>query len=1647
MSQQQQPEHSTNAPHFNLVRRLWRMVENLVFVLVLLLIGFYFVLQSPVVQNWIIQKVTAYLSEELKTEVRIENVRIEFFDNLVLDHFYVADRNGDTLLYAGKLVAGLNSNFFALLDNKAEFNEISLHHARFNIKRGEGQAESNLQFIIDYFRTDTPEPKQAPRPFNIKVQKLELIDVEFLSYDVVRGQKMFFNLPSGLIRVNELDLVSGIVDLQSVNLSGLLIDMESFPSKPLSAKNERPPARAINLELDTTVAEHQPLLFTIADFDLSDSRFEMDKFRPGDETTLSSTEVMNFDHLLADKISIKASGIAFNSDLAFTGVLQHLAIREKCGFEITHAKADRVVVNDTITALYGSLIQTPRSSIGDSIVLHYGSYGDYLRFNNKVALDLRLNENARLHLGDIMHFSSGINNNRFFIDNREEIAEISGLISGRINRLRGRNLNIRVGPSAYMRGDFDGDDLAEGIDRMRLSFDFKRLQSDISTIRKIVNGFTAPEYFNRLGNIGFSGKYFIFFGFNHVLTGQLDTELGAGSVDMELDLTGGKEKATYSGYLSMKQFDLGAWTDNRGLGKTTFRVNIAEGSRGLTLKTIKTTLNGTVDTFHFKGYNYKNIVMNGTFDEQVFNGNLGVDDPNIDFTFVGTINLQDTMPDFDFKADIRRLDLGALNLVSEDWVLSGKVEKLGLRFSNLSDLTGEVRLRNFRILQDRQFVHRIDTLVFSSAPLPFGLRSYTLKSDVASGYMEGRFDAAKLVSNLGKLFSQNYPKLAAQMGLPAADSIQLTDQFKLRFDVHNSKDFTKLFVEGLDTLRDVVLQANVNADSNLTDFRLSIPDLGFRGFEFHRINVNFRSKKGLGAFHFSLPETTLPGQQKIAAVNLYGSLVNDVVKFGIQAQDTSYIVKSINLNGELSTVDSLWEIHFNPSNIVLFNEDWGMDDDNYVRFGNEYFAAQNFDLMNGNQRITLDSFNNGRGLSLAFSNFDLNFIDKYFKTKAITYRGRIYDFDIKVGDIFKLQDMNAFIATDTVFIKGIPYGEITGNLEMANLKSPLRCKMFVIDNESRLRIAGVWVPNAGSRLNDEELGIIRPGEFQTHISTDNFPLEVLEIFVPGISKTAGMFDADVRLGGPTNRVGMQGSALIKQGQFQLDYLKTMYHIKNQTIKLSNYQIWADGDTIYDASERNAAIIRGGLRHNFFKDWQLECEIESLSNNFMILNTRAEDNNTYYGQGIGKFKATFTGSFVRTNIAITATTGKETRLYIPVGNSGDAAEANFITFKNKSQDSIDINKSKSFDIKNIKGVNFEMNLTITDDAEVQLIFDEQAGDVVKGRGEGDIIIAINREGDFKMYGNYTIKRGEYLFTLLNWINKPFTVAEGGTINWYGDPYGAQINLDATYDENTSLYNLLRDELESTGDQQLITEASIATRVIVTMHLKGDLIKPNITFDMAFPNLLSRLKSLAENKLRMLNQDQNELTRQVFGLIVVGSFLPSNSGSSILQSGDYLASAFNTLTQVLSNQFSNYLSGLASEWFGGKVSSIDFDIAYNEYRNDVLTNPSSPALTQVGREVQVRLTSGFANDRVTINVGSQFGVGYAGTVSQSGFLGEDVTVGIQLTENREWRLKVYQRTEPDIAGGRTRSRYGFGLSFRRDYGSFTEMMDGLTGWFKG
>jgi hypothetical protein len=326
-----------------------------------------------------------------------------------------------------------------------------------------------------------------------------------------------------------------------------------------------------------------------------------------------------------------------------------------------------------------------------------------------------------------------------------------------------------------------------------------------------------------------------------------------------------------------------------------------------------------------------------------------------------------------------------------------------------------------------------------------------------------------------------------------------------------------------------------------------------------------------------------------------------------------------------------------------------------------------------------------------------------------------------------------------------------------------------------------------------------------------------------------------------------------------------------------------------------------------------------------------------------------------------------------------------------------------------------------------------------------MVIINREGDFNMFGNYTFDRGEYLFTLVNLVNKPFKMDRGGTISWYGDPYQALINITTRYRENTALSNLLQEELAVAGGNDLQAVANTSAPVDLIMYLTGDLFKPTISFNLEFPTITPQLRTYVENKLRLLQQDPNELNRQVFGLIVFGTFLPQ--GNFIPSSLD---AQISTLTQFMSSQLSRYASDFFSELFGSSVSNFDIDI---DYQNSSILGLGGEA--EAERNLILRMSSSFADNRITIRVGTMFGLGETGTSTQpsrgysnTSFQGEDVVIEYQPNKSKQWKLRAYQRTEPNTSDGSQdgiRSTFGVGVTFSKDFNSYKEMVAGIGKWW--
>jgi hypothetical protein len=142
-----------------------------------------------------------------------------------------------------------------------------------------------------------------------------------------------------------------------------------------------------------------------------------------------------------------------------------------------------------------------------------------------------------------------------------------------------------------------------------------------------------------------------------------------------------------------------------------------------------------------------------------------------------------------------------------------------------------------------------------------------------------------------------------------------------------------------------------------------------------------------------------------------------------------------------------------------------------------------------------------------------------------------------------------------------------------------------------------------------------------------------------------------------------------------------------------------------------------------------------------------------------------------------------------------------------------------------------------------------------------------------------------------------VRPGGTITWNGDPYAGILNISATYTQRVSLAQVM----QATSDSTALADGR-RYPVTVVMGLTGNLLTPEIKLDLEFNEVPSQLETLLQPFVANIRNDEQELNRQVFSLLVfkrlspVGEFALGNAG------GDALSS----LSEFITNQFSDWIS---------------------------------------------------------------------------------------------------------------------------------------------
>ncbi len=172
----------------------------------------YSVFRSPVVQTYLAKSVTAYISDELQTEITIGGFNIDFFLYFIVEDISVEDQKGDTILKAEKILLNIQS-----IDFKNKFlniKEVDFQESVFNLKKYKNDTALNIKFLVDYFKLSnnfSDSLNLENKQWVINCTAIKLNNAQFLYSDLNKANK-----EKG-IDFNHLDISSINLNLNGVS--------------------------------------------------------------------------------------------------------------------------------------------------------------------------------------------------------------------------------------------------------------------------------------------------------------------------------------------------------------------------------------------------------------------------------------------------------------------------------------------------------------------------------------------------------------------------------------------------------------------------------------------------------------------------------------------------------------------------------------------------------------------------------------------------------------------------------------------------------------------------------------------------------------------------------------------------------------------------------------------------------------------------------------------------------------------------------------------------------------------------------------------------------------------------------------------------------------------------------------------------------------------------------------------------------------------------------------------------------------------------------------------------------------------------------------------------------------------------------------
>ncbi|NMM50535.1 translocation/assembly module TamB domain-containing protein [Marinigracilibium pacificum] len=1231
------------------------------------------------------------------------------------------------------------------------------------------------------------------------------------------------------------------------------------------------------------------------------------------------------------------------------------------------------------------------SFIQDSLVFNYKSPSALSYFIDSVDIEAKINKSI-IDSKDLSLFAS-------YFRGQNEKHEVSGVFSGGITDFSVYNLNINYAQRSEIKGNMQFSGLPNvGETFMFITVDEANMFN--SDLQKIIPG-KRDTLLTPLGKTQIEGQ-FIGFVNDFVSNATFQTEIGYIETDINLKLFE-NNAANYKGDLVLKNFDLGKYFNRpEDFQKVSLSGEI-QGS-GLILENADFILDAKVTSLGIKGYNYKNIVTNARLASELFEGKLSIDDPNLQFVTEGTIDLNKNKELIQITASLDTAFFHELNLSKEKLSLSGDfhIDATGLE---IDSLRGNAQFSNTDIEFKNNRMH-IDTLSLISVKDSLG-RKIKLESDLIDFNAEGKFNLTTAWNDLQLLLKEYTYILSNEKEKLSTLTRKSSDEsYDIDFEVtgFNMKPILDLVESKMQIQDTIYLSGNFqNGATSILNAYLETDTLQLNKLIMKDLKVDLSTSKFKDSTNVLAYAIVESSKQKVTNNLTTEDLFFEAI-WSENHIDLEFFAKQENENndakiiGELDFLTDSTRLRIEEAKFNILDKSWGIDPDNSIAWINKIFKVSNFNVFHNEEIISLNgviSDSTEHELDINVNNFKISTLNPLMKVK---YYGTLNS-DITLSNLFKSPEIDGTLSIDSLKIDDFLVGNVNGVSEFNKQSQKIALDLNVVrEGFETISLKGDVFPKS----DRNQLDLVA--------SFDDANLTIFEPYLKTIfSDIRGTAQGDFKITGMFDYPILRGNGFIDDGGIRMNYMNTYYTFRG-SIFFDENQIGFRNLQLRDVNDQQG-VLNGGIFHDGFQYFTLDLRGELQ--NFKVLNTTIRQNELFYGEAYATGDVEILGSFENLYITANATSEKGTHIHIPVSEEVEnTTTTDFITIEDAdSEQTLELNATE--EEIDLSGVILDFNFDVTTDAYLEIIFDDKTGDILRGYGNGKIKMIIDTQGEFNMFGDYQIERGDYNFIFYNVINKHFSILPDSRITWYGDPYQGILDIRASYSNLASLrpiLNIPQDDQVSTSN----TDVARKYPVNALMDIDGPLLSPNVDFDIEIVDYPRQMLAEVQAFHRDVQNNEQYLNQQVFSLLVLGGLTPRNT--------------FTVENTIATNSMGELLSNQISYWLSQVDDNLDINLDFQQFET-----------------FRVRLSYSMLDGRLTITRDGTFNnnANNAGLDNNTQPVNEligDWTIEYVLTKNGKLKVKMYNKTDYNNIYSLTGSDVNAGLSLL-----YTENFDNIRDLF--